>query len=121
MNVLKSWLFCSPVEGVKCQHEMSPVASGQNPKLTEVYSSSNSTLPTNISLRKKKWRKTEKQGLASEEELCTQKRAAIESMKHQNSSILDSSQAGNAHRYVSSCSFLRKCLKLSLAVFPSSV
>lgn len=57
---------------------MSPVASRQNPKPIEVYSSFNSTLPTNISLRKKngeeKRQKTAKQVLASGEALCTQKR-----------------------------------------------
>lgn len=59
---------------------MGPVASCQNPKPIEVYSSSNSTLPTNISLRKKNWeekqRKTQKVGLANGEALCTQKRIA---------------------------------------------
>lgn len=81
MKVLKSWLSHSLVEGVKCQHSMSPVASRQNPMPIEVYSSSNSTLPTKYffdkrKLRSKKRRKTEKQGLASGEALCTQKRIA---------------------------------------------
>lgn len=53
---------------------MSPVASGLNPKLAEVYSSATSTLLTILFFKQEReCRRTDKQALVSEEERCAQK------------------------------------------------
>lgn len=91
-----------------------------NPKPIEVYSSFNSALPTNISLRKKlrgRRRKTEKPGLTNGEALCSQKRITASksrSIMPQNWTVPKREMHTDMFLLVV---LLRKCLKLSLAVF----